>query len=346
MGMGTPDEPIDSAREWNEGACDIMAVALHRIYGLPMMAEFEWGLDDDGKEQLGYLTHAWVRLPDGRALDAEGPREMFNPTKGGDLNDEWVKGYRIVEIADDDPHLLDTREEDDYRESIRVSGATSWLMANLHPELTALGLQVQDVWGTLTAVDEEADDRASFQAWRVASSEDGRNPLLVIVHPGDAIETDAGNQQIRREAARCQENMAAEIGRLSNGGWDCVVLHRSSCAQYAPGKAQKSVAEQMRREIQALHATGTVLYGDDLGAAGNWMEDHLDLESRPAIRLTGAYADPLHGCVTAIGEGIQAYLAEIGGRATVSLSEHAYAGPGGTERWQPQAAASLGPRLR
>lgn len=141
MGMGTTDIPPRTAKEWNSGSCDIMAVALHRMYGLPLMAEFEWGIDEQtGEDALGYLCHAWVRLPDGQALDAGGPRPMFEQVEGGDPDDPWVKGYRILELRDDDPHLLDIREEDDYVESIEVTDANGWIRKHLAPILAELGI--------------------------------------------------------------------------------------------------------------------------------------------------------------------------------------------------------------
>jgi hypothetical protein len=140
MGMGTPDGPNQTVDDWNSGSCDVMAVALHRMYGFPVMARFEWGFDG-GREALGYLCHAWVRLPDGRDLDAGGPRRPFGPSRmTSGPNDPWVRGYRIVEIRDDDPHLLASRDEDDYVESIRVSGANSWIRKHLGQELASLGL--------------------------------------------------------------------------------------------------------------------------------------------------------------------------------------------------------------
>jgi hypothetical protein len=140
MGMGTTEAPPATAREWNGGSCDVLAVALHRMYGLPMMAEFEWGMQ--GRRSVkGYLMHAWVRLPDGRALDAAGPREMFTPTEGGDPEDPWVKGYRIDELSDRNPHLLDVREETDYVESILQMRAVEWIWENLGPTLSGLGLE-------------------------------------------------------------------------------------------------------------------------------------------------------------------------------------------------------------
>lgn len=140
MSIGNAFEPVRTAAEWNSGSCDIMAVALHRMYGLPMMAEFEWGYEN-GKEVLGYLVHAWVRLPDGRMLDAAGPREMIEPTEGGDPNDSWVMGYRIAELSDDDPHLLDIREETDYVQAIVDMQAYAWIAENLAPVFSGMGIE-------------------------------------------------------------------------------------------------------------------------------------------------------------------------------------------------------------
>ena len=122
-------EPPQTAAEWNSGSCDVMAAALHRIYGLPMMAEFEWGFVD-GKETLGYLIHAWVRLPDGRALDAAGPREMFTPTPGADPLDPWVQGFRIVDLGGGTDHLGGAPD----------AGAEAWIAEHLAPVLEALDI--------------------------------------------------------------------------------------------------------------------------------------------------------------------------------------------------------------
>lgn len=140
MGIGTLGYQPQTAKEWNSGSCDIMAVALRRMYGLPMMAEFEWGYDGR-KKVLGYLMHAWVRLPDGRALDAAGPQPMFEPSEGKDPNDSWVEGYKIIELTDRNSHLLDTREEDNYVESIKTMKTPQWIWQNLGPILEELGLQ-------------------------------------------------------------------------------------------------------------------------------------------------------------------------------------------------------------
>lgn len=140
MGIGYCMPPPASAKEWNSGCCDVMAVALHRMYGLPMMAEFEYG-KEGRRTVLGFLVHAWVKLPDGRALDAAGPRPMFESIEGGDDRDPWVEGYRIVHISDRDRHLLDIREETNYVDAIRDMRVPQWIWENLGPSLSGLGLE-------------------------------------------------------------------------------------------------------------------------------------------------------------------------------------------------------------
>lgn len=144
MGIGSADAPLVTADRWNEGACDIMAVALHRLYLLPLMAEFEYGVDaETDTECLGYLAHAWVALPDGRALDAGGIRPAF-PARPNcpDPQDPWVLGYRIRSIAVDDPHFLEVRETDpeDLAADIRTMRAVDFIDANLADALAELGL--------------------------------------------------------------------------------------------------------------------------------------------------------------------------------------------------------------
>ena len=143
MGMGLRHRPPRTPEEWNSGSCDIMAVALHRLYGLPMMAEFDAGPDEDGGEALGYLRHAWVMLPDGRGLDAAGPMPMPESRDAREPDDDWLTGYRVVEIEEDDPHLLDTRETSasDYDHDIAEMRAEQWIGANLSPILSGLGIR-------------------------------------------------------------------------------------------------------------------------------------------------------------------------------------------------------------
>jgi hypothetical protein len=136
--------PVDPA-DWNYN-CDLIAVALHRTFGLPIMAEFEFGLDDDGNEVLGYLGHAWVTLPDGRALDADGIHLAPEVTPGADPGDEWVQGYRIVPIIPDGEnwaHLIDIRETNPaapFVAELLSSQAESWVLHAFGAALAEIGI--------------------------------------------------------------------------------------------------------------------------------------------------------------------------------------------------------------
>lgn len=57
--------------QYTGGECWALAYALHDEYGLPIAAKVERFAD--GGE---YIAHAWVQLPDGRALDINGPVEV------------------------------------------------------------------------------------------------------------------------------------------------------------------------------------------------------------------------------------------------------------------------------
>jgi hypothetical protein len=120
MGIGRREDTAVTAKDWNNGSCDIMAVALHRLTGFLLQAEFEQGMDN-GQLQLGYLIHAWVCLPDGQALDASGMFSLpvSNPNFR-DPHDDWVQGTTVITINENDPWLLESRETstEDYTSDI------------------------------------------------------------------------------------------------------------------------------------------------------------------------------------------------------------------------------------
>jgi hypothetical protein len=137
-----PDPPPTTAADWNFN-CDIIAVALHRAFGLPMAAEFEYGRNENGREILGYLAHAWAVLPDERMLDADGIATAPIPSAHKDPNDDWVLGYRIVSLSEKDPHFVDTREtdpDDPFTLEIEQSRAIEWVVRQFGPALAEIGI--------------------------------------------------------------------------------------------------------------------------------------------------------------------------------------------------------------
>jgi hypothetical protein len=349
MAAGKIGLPPVTAEEWNAGRPDVMAVALHRLYGLPLMAEFGAGPDGEGREVPGRLSHAWVRLPDGRALDAAGPRPVSGPAADAGREGVPPGRRRTVELRDDDPCLPGVRATGGYGKAIAAMQAIPWIRANLGAVAAGLGLEIADVWSTLAVLDRAGDEVPDLAPWRrgpAGPEQASRRPLLVIVHPGDAIEAEwrgygCHGGDVLRQSMACQDGMGAEIRALLDDGWDAAVLHRRSCGQFHSGKGARHVSGVLRAALEGVHRRGAVLYGDDTDAAVTWLDGHMGLRQRPAIHLTGAYADPGTGCVTATGQGIVAILHGCGAAAEVTVSASAYPGPGQTAIWQPPGPAGL-----
>lgn len=328
-----------SADDWNKGHSDIMAVALHRMYGLPLMALYEPEIRD--QRFLDRPTRVWVRLPDGRALDATGAHEMSSVIPVSERSTDC----RIADLADE-ADLLRERDVGDYDELIAETGAIGWIRWNLTPQIGHLGLRIDDIWGTLEALDREEDEDADLVVWRRPADPKPtcERPLLIIVHPGDALEAcwrgyGKKSKAVREQSVACQEGMASEIWDAILDKCDIVVLHRRSSGQFEADRGARHVSTFMRDALEQVHNRGTVLYAEDLDAAVTWMDENLGIAGRPGIRLMGAYADPDHGCVTAVGKGVEALLEGYGSQAEIILSQHSYAGPGETSLWVPRAAS-------
>lgn len=189
----------------------------------------------------------------------------------------------------------------------------------------------------LRKLDEDGED-AFLVLFHDAVRHDPARPLVVIVHPGDMIEVRQGWSRddwpgVLGRSLSCQAHTALELERWRKRGADFVILHRASCSQIAKGE-RPTCDDHFASEIVAARKAGTVLYGDDLDAAGQWMLDHLHIEQRPAIYMAGAYADADHGCLTAIGQMLESVA-----RGRITVSEHAVAKG---DRWVPQVSSPKG----
>ena len=174
-----------------------------------------------------------------------------------------------------------------------------------------------------------AEDEDEFQVLKAGPSPRTELPLIVLVHPGDAVEA-TGPAVVKVYSRGCQTGMAAEISDLLAAGADAVVLHRVS-SHYSIGGSNDCTADY-RHAIEAIHRAGTVLYGDDLPTAAAWIEENLLASRRPLVVMSGAWAHHEWGCVTEVGKALEA------AGATAVLSEHASICPGGDEeRWEPRA---------
>lgn len=172
---------------------------------------------------------------------------------------------------------------------------------------------------------DETEDAEFCVIWHDDDDHDSTRPLVIVVHPGDMIETEVGVAFSRKN----REGTAAELRGWRDLGYDIVFLHRGSCSQFGPGSPWYS--EALAKEIRKDWQRGSVLYGDDLDSAGEWMVTTLDVSSRPHIHLAGAYSDPVHGCLTHIGRMMEA----VTGPNKVSVSEWSPPGSGPGPVWTP-----------
>ncbi len=206
----------------------------------------------------------------------------------------------------------------------------------------------QGLWEAIVRLDQDEGGLGDLAVLRDPQEPvDPMRPLLVLVHPGDAIEAnwrglgEVGPEVLRFSLA-CQTGMAEEIEEALADGWDAVVLHRGSCSQFETDAARRHVCPALRDAIQSVHDRGHVLHGDDLEAAADWISTRLSTALRPALRLSGAYSDPEHGCVTAVGRALMRTSPGV----RVELSQHSYPGPDAGERWDPEKDTGSAPRFR
>ncbi len=138
-----------TAADWNGGACDVVAVALSRMYGLPMAGLFERirepgsFADIRDRKDTGFLLHAFCILPDGRAIDAGGPREAMRDDPGHrDPDDPHVDGA-VVRLVDERTAFLVDERQFDYASDVDCMGAGEWVLRHLGPTLEGLGVPLR-----------------------------------------------------------------------------------------------------------------------------------------------------------------------------------------------------------
>jgi hypothetical protein len=125
----------DATRARWSGFCDVLAIAISRDYDLPVWGAFERLRDG----QLGFLCHAFCRLPDGRIVDCDGISAMISPEECSSGDDPDVVGFAIVPTGEHDPHLLSLARHD-YDLEIERTGAREFIAEQLAPLLEAAGI--------------------------------------------------------------------------------------------------------------------------------------------------------------------------------------------------------------
>lgn len=183
------------------------------------------------------------------------------------------------------------------------------------------------------------DPQARLVVLQTAPADPARS-LVVLVHPGDAVETPDDvvdlparkANAILRASYRAQVAMARELRSLTDA--DLVVLHRASSG--FSFQSTRNVSPTYVRAIERIHATGTVLYGDHLDATAAWLVAHMHAALRPRVLVTGAWSEAEHGCVAALADHLQ----DAGAR--VAISGHAPADrTGGRTTWTPRSPARI-----
>lgn len=178
-----------------------------------------------------------------------------------------------------------------------------------------------------------AKDETDFRVLNAGRDGDVSRPLLVLVHPGDAVETE-GPAHVVAYSRSCQEGMAHEIENLIATDADTTVLHRLS-SHYSIG-GSGDCQRAFRAAIDALHRDGAIIYGDDLEKAAAWIEERHLASQRPFVVLAGAWTHYEWGCVTLVGQLLEA----LGAR--VVLSRHASVCPGADEAGYRPAGGYFG----
>lgn len=155
---------------------------------------------------------------------------------------------------------------------------------------------------------------------------DASRSLVIVVHPGDAIERYLGPDVAAWSQAN-QAAMAAELEQALDAGHGAVVIHRASSAEL---RANAVLA--WRDAVRRATDSGVVLYGDGVCDAGAWIAEHLVQETTEQVHLLGAYADAEHGCITAVGQAISDRWPNL--LVTVSPAAPADSSDCGTPSWE------------
>ncbi|WP_192926341.1 hypothetical protein [Microvirga tunisiensis] len=193
-----------------------------------------------------------------------------------------------------------------------------------------------EIWARIQFFgDQDQGEANDFIAISLPDEVNSAKPLYILVHPGDVVQSkdDASNsddpRQIPEYSWACQIAQAEEVDKLLKAGWDLAVLHRFS-STYAFGVSNS--AEELVSAIDTIHEDGASLYGDDLDAAAKFLCERMTAAKRPAVLLSGAWSAADGGCITALGQALEA----AGTR--VHLSYSACISPDGSEdEWRPIA---------
>ena len=210
----------------------------------------------------------------------------------------------------------------------------------------ALDRQRDDLWAARpsTVLARMAQENPDFLPLTIAPM-DPQRPLMVIIHPGDMVETDAGWGE-PKAAATVQAfwshnglGLRSEMAKARKEGYDIVVVHRESSVEFFSGSRRHSLARRLWTEhFCPLFSQASTFWADNLDAVVAWLCGNTNPQTRPSIHLAGAYACPQTGCVTAVGKGLLAAGVESA-RLSVSPFSPPSNGPGLV--WRPHGVVAM-----
>jgi hypothetical protein len=203
--------------------------------------------------------------------------------------------------------------------------------------------------------DEDDEDEESFSSiYESDRPFSNTRELLAIVHPGDCLQSRGGWRTLPESDYRdvfaysmeMQSCMGPQAIALMQSGADVILLHRSSCEQFAEvapdwnedpqewvSTGCRWIDETFAKAINLARVNGTTLYGNHIDSAVEWMIENCAIKGRPRIVLMGAYAAKDWGCVTAVGQGLE----RVVGSDRITVSPYAMVSnlPSEAEAWVP-----------
>lgn len=173
-------------------------------------------------------------------------------------------------------------------------------------------------------------DGPEISAATAVAGEAADRDLVIVVHPGDAVEAGLG-PEIAAWSASNQDGMARELELAMQAGVRVVVIHRTSSQDLV-----HLATAAWRGAVQRATAAGCVLYGDGVDAAGHWLAEHVVCERTQQVLMLGAYASLQYGCITAVGQAVAQRWPSL----QIRVSAHAPADTSdwGEVRWDGSAA--------
>jgi hypothetical protein len=120
-----------SALDWNRGACDLFALAMNRVTGLPMHALIETAEKDGSRA----LVHAFCLIDSETMVDAVGFAPAMKAEDAvGTLYPGETSSFSVIPVSEKD--LLELRNHEcDYDWEIEHSGIGEFLNTEILPQL-------------------------------------------------------------------------------------------------------------------------------------------------------------------------------------------------------------------